>query len=66
MKFDDLKKEDIELIKSAMLENSVTLTSSALGCKEVMPNEVYERDMNNANRLIYLVNVLNDVISYDK
>ena len=60
------KKQDVELIKSAMLENSITLTASALECEKVMPTEVYERDMNNANRLIYLVNVLNGAMDYDK
>lgn len=66
MKFDNLKEEDIKLIKEAMLQNSVTITASCLENKEVMPKEAYEKDMNNANRLIYLVNVLNDVVEYDK
>jgi len=64
--FDNLNKEDIELIKSAMLQNAVTLTSEALECKDVMPIEVYEKDMANSDRLIYLVNVLNDVSEYDR
>lgn len=65
MKFDDLNKKDIELIKSSMLERAVTLTASALECKEVMTEESYKKDMDNSDRLIYLVNVLNGVDEYD-
>ncbi|WP_027639412.1 hypothetical protein [Clostridium cadaveris] len=61
MKFSNLSNEDINLIKNAMLENSVSLVATALECKSVMPIEVYESDMQNADRLIYLVNVLNGV-----
>lgn len=49
MKFEDLKKEDKELIKNCMLNQSVSLTAEALQCKEVMPKETYEREMNNAD-----------------
>ncbi|MDU1587001.1 MAG: hypothetical protein E6860_15810 [Clostridium sp.] len=66
MKFDDLIKEDQELIKSTMLAQSVSITAEALECKEIMPSEAYERDMKCADRLIYLVNVLNDKVNYDK
>lgn len=66
MKIENLSKEDIDLIKDAMLENSVSLVSSALECKEVMPIDCYERDMRNADRLVYLVNVLNGVSDYDR
>lgn len=66
MKIENLNKKDIELIKSAMLENSVSLISTALECKEVMPTECYDRDMKNADRLVYLVNVLNGVSDYDR
>ncbi|MDU5208155.1 MAG: hypothetical protein E6441_00835 [Clostridium sp.] len=66
MKFDDLIKEDKELIKSTMVAQSVSITAEAIQCKDVMPEEVYEREMKNADRLVYLVNVLNGIISYDK
>ncbi|MFR9290996.1 hypothetical protein [Clostridium paraputrificum] len=66
MKFDDLIEEDKELIKSTMLAQSTSMVAEALQCKDVMPEEVYEREMNNAYRLIYLVNVLNDKVNYDK
>ena len=66
MKFESLSKDDIQLIKSAMLESSVSLTSEALECKETMPKEAFERNMSNSKRLVYLVNVLNGVIEYDK
>jgi len=66
MKFDDLIEEDKELIKSTMLAQSVSVTAEAIQCKDVMPREVYEREMKNTDRLIYLVNVLNDKVNYDK
>lgn len=66
MKIENLNEEDISLIKTAMLENSVSLVSSALECKEVMPTECYDRDMKNADRLVYLINVLNGVSDYDR
>ena len=66
MKFDDLIEEDKELIKSTMLAQSVSVTAEAIQCKDVMPKEAYEREMKNADRLIYLVNVLNDKVNYDK
>lgn len=66
MKFKDLSKKDIELIKNSMLENSVSLTAEALECKETMPKEVFERNMSDSKRLVYLVNVLNGVVEYDK
>lgn len=31
-----------------------------------MPSEAYERNIKYADRLIYLVNVLNDKVNYDK
>lgn len=43
MKFEELSKEDKVLIKRAMLHDSVSMTSEALECKEVMPIETYER-----------------------
>lgn len=49
-----------------MLAQSVSVTNEAIQCKDVMPKEVYEREMKNADRLIYLVNVLNDKVNYDK
>lgn len=66
MKFENLSKEDIQLIKRAMLENAVTLTSEALECEDVMPKEVCEKNMADSDRLIYLVNVLDGVYEYDK
>lgn len=66
MKFENLSKEDIELIKRAMLENAVTLTSEALGCEDVMPKEACEKNMADSDRLIYLVNVLDGAYEYDK
>lgn len=65
MKFDDLREEDKNLIKDSMLQQSVSLTAEALECKNVMPQETYEKQMNDADRLIYLVNVLNDKAKYD-
>lgn len=64
MNFDNLKKEDKELIKDSMLRQSVSSKAEALECKGVIPKEIYEKQMNEADRLIYLVNVLNDKISY--
>lgn len=64
MRFEDLKEEDKELIKRAMLHDSVSMTSEALNCKDVMPVETYNRQMDEADRLIYLVNVLNDKVKY--
>lgn len=66
MKFDDLIKDDQELIKSTMLAQSVSITAEAIQCKDVMQKEAYEREMKNSDRLIYLVNVLNGKINYDK
>lgn len=65
MKFDDLIKDDQELIKSTIIAQAVSMTAEAIQCKDVMPEEVYEREMKNADRLIYLVNVLNGIINYD-
>ena len=47
-----------------MLHDSVSMTSEALECKEVMPIETYERQMSESERLIYLVNVLDDKVEY--
>jgi CBS-domain-containing membrane protein len=66
MKFEDLSKEDIELIKIAMLENAVTLRSEVLGCEDVMPKEVCAKNMDDSDRLIYLVNVLDGAYEYDR
>lgn len=66
MKFENLSKEDIQLIKRAMLENAVTLTSEALECEYVMPKEVCEKNMSDSDRLIYLVNFLDGAYEYDK
>lgn len=65
MKFENLREEDQELIKKSMLHDSVSMISEALNCKEVMPTEMYEKQMSEANRLIYLVNVLNDKTKYN-
>lgn len=65
MKFENLRKEDRELIKRSMLNHSVSLTSEALECKETMLKETYEKTMRDADRLIFLVNVLNDRKNYD-
>lgn len=65
MRFEDLKEEDKELIKRAMLHDSVSMTSEALNCKDVMPVETYNRQMDEADRLIYLVNVLNGKAKYN-
>ena len=66
MKIENFAKEDIQLIKRAMLENSVTLTSSALQCKNTMLEESYKRVMDSAKRLIFLVNVIDGFADYDK
>lgn len=66
MKFEELSKEDKELIKRSMLHDSVSMTSEALECKEVMPIETYERQMSESERLIYLVNVLDGKVRYNK
>lgn len=65
MRFEDLKEEDKELIKRAMLHDSVSMTSEALNCKDVMPVETYNKQMDESDRLIYLVNVLNDKVKYN-
>lgn len=66
MRFENLSKEDFGLIKSVMLEHAIDLVSEALECEDVMPKEVYERNMKQSDRLIYLVNVLNGVYEYDE
>jgi hypothetical protein len=66
MRFENLNKEDVQLIKDAMMESSVSLIADAKECKEVMPKEAFEKDMDRAKRLVYLVNVLNGVKEYDK
>lgn len=66
MNFDNLRKKDKELIKDSMLNQSVSLTAESLECKDVMPKETYKRQMKEADRLIYLVNVLNNKVEYDK
>lgn len=64
MKFEDLKPEDIKLIKDSMLENSVNLIANCQGCKSSIPIDSFYNDMEMAHRLIYLTNVLNDVRKY--
>ena len=59
MRFEDLRKEDFELIKKAMMGHSTELLSEAVECKEVMPKEVYEENIEESKRLLYLVDVLN-------
>ncbi|RHW65437.1 hypothetical protein DZC34_09360 [Clostridium botulinum] len=53
-----LSKEDWELITSALMGHSVTMTSECMQCKDVMSKESYERDIKESERLVYLVNVL--------
>lgn len=64
MNFNNLRKEDQELIKRCMLNQSVSLTSEALTCKDVMPKETFEKTLDEADRLLYLVNVLNEKSQY--
>lgn len=66
MKFESLRKEDFELIKSAMLGHATELVSEALECEAITPKEVYERNMEQSDRLIYLVNVLEGAYEYDE
>ena len=64
--YENLSKEDKDLIKRCMLNQSVSITAEMLQCKEVVPKETYEKEMRDADRLIYLVNVLNGKTHYDK
>jgi len=54
----ELRAEDWEAIKDAMLESTVSLTSDCHEYKDIMSKDSKERDMKKADRLIYLVNVL--------
>lgn len=65
MNFENLKPTDIQLIKDAMLENSVNLIATCQECKNTMPIDTFYTNMENGNRLIYLTNVLNDVEKYN-
>ncbi|KOY65497.1 hypothetical protein [Clostridium sporogenes] len=65
MKIENLKSKDIELIKGAMVENSVSVIATCQECKNVMPIDSFCKDMERANRLIYLINVINDVRNYN-
>lgn len=66
MKLENLKNEDIKLIQDAILENSVNIIATCQECKGVMPIEAYDKDMEKANRLIYLANILNDSSEYSR
>lgn len=62
--FKDLKEEDIQIIKGAVIENSVSVIAECLECKNVMPIDAYYREMERAERQIYLINVLNGIQEY--
>lgn len=66
MKLENLKNEDIKLIQDAILESSVNIIATCQECKSVMSIEAYNKDMEKANKLIYLANVLNDSSEYSE
>lgn len=66
MKFDNLKLEDIKLIKDTMAENAINITITCQECKNIMPIDTFYKNMEVANRLAYLINVLNGVIDYEE
>ena len=66
MRFENLRKDDVILIKNAILENAISLTTDALENKDTMTTEIYEKCMSDSYRLIYLISVLEDKIEYDK
>lgn len=53
-----LSEKDWQLVESALMGHTVTITSTCMTCKEVMPEESYNREMNESERLVYIVNVL--------
>ena len=69
MKIDSLVKKELtqsdwDLVVSAMMETTVSRTSEALMCESVMPKKAYDRDMNDAKRLEYLINVFKGTKEY--
>lgn len=53
-----LSQKDWDLINSALMGQSVTIVADCQENKDIMPAESYNRDMNESERLVYLVNVL--------
>lgn len=53
-----LSEKDWKLVIDAMSESAVSRTSEAQEYKADMPKESYERNMNESDRLVYLINVL--------
>ena len=66
MRFENLRKDDVILIKNAILENAISLTTDALENRDVMAKEAYDKCMSDSYRLIYLISVLEDKVEYDK
>lgn len=66
IKFTDMKDEDKNLIKSAMLQCSLALKSEALNKENEITKSLSERNIAKSERLIYLVNFLNGVFEYDR
>lgn len=53
-----LSEKDKDLIKKRMLNQSLSILSEMVQCKEVIPNKIYEKEMRDEYKLIYLVNML--------
>lgn len=66
MNMGNLDEKDMRLIKAAMFEGSISIASLAVESKEEISTECYEREMKKADRLMYLINVLNGVVDYDR
>lgn len=65
MRFEELRKEDVKLIKDAMLENSVSIIAEYQANKETISKDTYRYGMTKGKRLVYLLNVLNHKKEYD-
>jgi hypothetical protein len=65
MEIKELCNDDIKRIRSAMLECSVNILAACEESRKVMPEKSYKSDIEKADRLVYLVNVLSDKADYD-
>jgi hypothetical protein len=61
----DLDKEDLNLINGAMKESALDRSCDADVFNEDVPGEVIERTKKEADRLIYLVNVIKGIKKYE-
>lgn len=60
-----LSEKDWKLIEGALMGHTVTITSTCVTCKDAMPEKTYNREMDESERLVYLINVLQGRKEYD-